>query len=236
MNKSSEEKLRKRGKFNPEDLIFYQNNSKTQLYRQLHSKTAAERSIAVHLLSKRQIEELELTNRLIQILIKEKSLYTKIEICLALQEGKEETAKLLIPYLGKIGENQHKKLPSRSSRKKSYPLPRDIIARTLAKMDTCISPLLHNELKNNDEHMLSELIDSIGFMTFYNNQLASKNHFNKLLNLYNKTENILIQWKLILSFSSFPINQSKAKLNSIIKENKHPLLVEEANRSLKIIG
>lgn len=187
-------------------------------------------------MSKRKTEELELTNRLIQILIEEKSLYTKIEICLALQEGKEETAKLLIAYLGKIGENQHKKIPSRSSRKKSYPLPRDIIARTLAKMDTCISPLLHDELMSNDEDKLAKLIDSIGFMTFYNNQLASKNHFNKLLNLYNKTENILIQWKLIICFSAFPIKQSKEKLKSIIKENKHSLLVEEANRSLKIIG
>ena len=40
----------------------------------------------------------------------------------------------MVEYLGQIGNNQHKVLPTNGFNKKSYPLPRDIIARTLAHM------------------------------------------------------------------------------------------------------
>ena len=66
-----------------------------------------------------------------------------------------------IIYLAKIGKNQYKELPSEPSRKKSYPLPRDIIARTLAKMDTSIMPFLMKVLKEDDLSKISEVIDAI---------------------------------------------------------------------------
>lgn len=234
MSKSSIEELKGRGWFCSNDLISYQEYSTDQLHRQLDSSIASERSIAIHLLSKRNINEVELTNKLISLLTKEKSLYTKIEICSALQKGKEETAKLLIPHLGKIGNNQYKRLPNRTFRKKSYPLPRDIVARTLAKMDILIYPLLYQELSVDEEYILSELIDAIGFMTYYNKELVSEKRFHKLLNTYD-TENKLIQWKLITCFSAFPIKESKATLLDIVKENNHSLFVKEANRSLTVI-
>ena len=56
----------------------------------------------------------------------------------------------MVEYLGQIGNNQHTVLPTNGFNKKSYPLPRDIIARTLAHMKEDILPVLMDVLKTNN--------------------------------------------------------------------------------------
>ena len=77
-------------------------------------------------------------------------MYTKIAICETLQKGNEQTIALMIPYLGRIGNNQYKNIPSKPSQKKSYPLPPDIIARILSNMDSQYIPLFIEYLKKNE--------------------------------------------------------------------------------------
>lgn len=72
----------------------------------------------------------------------EKCLYTRLAIYEAVEKGDRETALQMIPLLGKIGGSQHKDLPDRVLQKKSYPLPWDIIAHSLAKISLGVLPVL----------------------------------------------------------------------------------------------
>ena len=52
------------------------------------------------------------------MLVKEKALYTKLEICDILTTGNELTIKRMIPYMGTIRGNQHRTIPEKVSKKK----------------------------------------------------------------------------------------------------------------------
>lgn len=71
-----------------------------------------------------------------------------LKICNTLEKGNLKTAEQMIPYLGRIGHNQHLCLLNKVLKKSSYPLPRDIIARSLGKMDGTILPALLKVLTN----------------------------------------------------------------------------------------
>lgn len=77
------------------------------------------------------------------------------ELCDALSKGDDQSAKIMIEYLGKIGNNQH---TTNGFNKKSYPLQRDIIARTLGQMKEEISPVLMDVLKTNNNLELGQLL------------------------------------------------------------------------------
>lgn len=133
--KSSKEDLRRRGYIEDINIEKYTLLNKSEVLKLLDSKEAYERTIAIRLLSNyKGIEKLEFNKDIICRLTREKSLYTKIEIGSALENGDYETLIEMFEYLGKIGNNQYKELPKEVSKKISYPLPRDIIARTTKKM------------------------------------------------------------------------------------------------------
>ena len=175
-------------------------------------------------------------NELLHQLSKEKSLYTKIAICEALQKGNIDTAVKMTAYLGIIGNNQYKKLPKKVSLKKSYPLPRDIIARTLSKMNINIFPVLLDVLKSDDSIKIHEVIDAIGFMVFYNQILSNNDNLKCIIHLMDKYEDdkILI-WKCLTCLSAFNLEKSKNILNTFIN-NEENILSLEAERSLSILN
>ena len=61
----------------------------------------------------------------------EKKLYTKIALCETLAECAELSIEPLIGLLGRIGKNQETQIPEIGFYKVSYPLQRDIAARTI---------------------------------------------------------------------------------------------------------
>ena len=224
--KSSDSQLRSRGKITSEDLQQYSNNTQIELLEMLKSKEAYKRTIAVKILS----EKYDLTNDLIHLFLhtlkQEKKLYTKIELCDALSKGDVQSAKIMVEYLGQIGNNQHTELPSNGFNKKSYPLPRDIIARTLAYMKENILPILMDVLKTNNVSAIREVIDAIGFICFYN-----KIHFNTqiidalTLCLRNNYNDNIIRWKLVRAFESFnDINVIKTLME--IEQNDSQLVMQ----------
>jgi hypothetical protein len=161
-------------------------------------------------------------------------LYTKNAICRKLEQGGPDTASQMIKLLGRIGNNQYKQLPDRSSRKKSYPLPRDIIARSLGRMSVGVYPVLIDVLQCKKTETISEALDAIGYMTFYNKQLSTENNAQAAFNVMDEySNNSLILWKAIICLSAFPSEKTKMILESFINQNN--LLGEEANRSLKLI-
>lgn len=195
----------------------------------LKSGIAQDRTLGARLLACNGVAAV---NDLVQALVVEKKLYPKIEICNTLVTLGEVAVKPLIAKLGRIGGNQHRDLPSKSFEKKSYPLPRDIAARTLAHIGVVALPDLLDVLDEDDLLKLSEAIDAIGFICFYSHQPEI---YSKLIACYkHNSGSDLIRWKLVRAMSGFPesieflIEQRTICDNSMIKQ--------EIDRSIRLIN
>lgn len=244
--KSSKNLLNNRGYFDEDDLNDYlikKNYGSLDLenFKEIiiNSNLAIERSIAIHLLAENyDISDLKVCSILIEQLTIEKALYTKLEIQNALSRGNAQVANLLIDYLGLIGNNQYNSLDDAIvSRKKSYPLPRDIVARILSKMDSSIFSVLINSVLKVSLSQLSELIDAIGFMVFYNDELATEEYLIdiiKLLDIFH--DNKIIIWKITTCLSSFNLKKSKDFLIYIKNNYDNEIIQKEVERSLKFIS
>lgn len=194
----------------------------------LNSGLATERTIAVKLLNKYKNDYI--LDILINSLIKEKKLYTKITLSEEIAAYGKDASKKLIQYLGIIGENQHKKLPDKPFNKKNYPLPRDIIARTICKIGVPALEDLNNCLIKGSYEQCLEAVDAVGFISYYNNDITSFNNLTALLEKY-ENDNVVV-WKIIRSFQAFNNDLSIEILNSYKKSNikQHKW---EAERSLR---
>lgn len=235
--KSSKNDLIKRGWFDESQVFKFLNLDLNSLLNLLKSDKPNERSIASFLLSvKFNVNNKEIYTSLIEVLLNESALYTRIEISKVLENGDCSVAEYMVNYLAKIGNNQYKKLPKKVSKKVSYPLPRDIIARILGKMDKANFFVLIHSLTKCTTEQLHELVDSVGFMIFYNPSLVNLENFNIIIDLFNKyKDDEIMVWKLITVLSAFKINESKHFLLKIKNNFSNNVLVLECERSLSLI-
>lgn len=168
---------------------------------------------------------------LIAALTVEKKLYPKIEICNTLVALGEVAVKPLIAELGRIGNNQHKDLPNKAFEKDSYPLPRDIVARTLAHIGKKALPDLLSVLVEDDLSRLSEAIDAIGYICFYS---YSPGVFEKLKECHiRNASNDLVCWKIFRAMSGCP-----SGLQFLVEQKalcKKSTLLNEIDRSIRLI-
>lgn len=235
--KSSDSQLKGRGKITNDDLQKYINHTQIELLELLKSKEAYKRTIATRILSEKYGLNDELTRLFMHYLKKEKKLYAKIELCDALSKGDIQSAKIMVEYLGEIGKNQHTALPTNGFKKQSYPLPRDVIARALARMKIDILPVLIKVLHSNNIPAIREVIDAIGFLCFYN-----KIHDNTeitdalILCLNNHYNDEIIRWKLVRAFESFNETNVINILEEIEQNDSQLVIRDEAKRSLAIIN
>jgi hypothetical protein len=233
--KSSLEVLRKRGLPYESDILQAKQLSVEQLYIKLASVLSAERSAVAAALRDKDVDQIECTTRLLEALETEKSLYTKLEICKTLEKGNETTARIMCNYLGKIGNNQHLYVPEQVSRKKCYPLPRDIIARSLGRMDKSVFPVLAEQTEIVDKRQLLELLDAIGHLVFCNKELANDNNFAPIIRLYEKYKaDELIVWKIAMCCSGFSIRQSIDILDNIEETTTNDTILLEVKRSRRL--
>ncbi|MDP4092859.1 MAG: HEAT repeat domain-containing protein [Bacillota bacterium] len=236
--KSTSEDLKRRGYIENTDVLKYEGLDYNELICLLKSGNAFIRSIAVRVLSEKYFSaHSELAEILLEVLSKEKSLYTKIEICRALEKGDIQTARAMIPYLGTIGNSQYKELPTTVSKKKSYPLPRDIIARTLGNMNISILPVLVSILEDGSLEIIREAIDAIGYLCFYN---TVENEDSFVRDLYSSIkvylDDSIVRWKAAVCLSAFKCETSIQLLNNLSSKDNEPVIRNEAIRSLRIIG
>jgi hypothetical protein len=208
----------------------YKNYSENELLKLLENKEAYKRTIAIKLLANYNNENY--IKIFCEKLKTEDKLYAKVELCNVLEKYNEKVIPYLIPLLGIIGKNQHKKIEIVDINKKSYPLPRDIVGRILIR----IGPEVFSELKkiimeNKNINQIYEAIDVIGHITWnYRNYEME----NILLEYYNKSKgNEFIEWKIIRSFQSFESQKIRTLLENVIKTHKNKIIVEEAKRSIK---
>lgn len=229
--KSSEADLRRRGLADCSDIEALSGRSFEELTKLLFSGQAAVRSAAAFHLKDHADAAASL---LLDRLSAESCLYTRIAICEALEGGGRSTAEKMTEYLGVIGNNQYKVLPDRVSAKKSYPLPRDIIARTMGKMDPSVLPVLLHTLETAGELKVREALDAVGFMVFYHEEVAGSGNIGPVLTVVDRyPEDVIILWKQILCLSAFPLKESENILEGMAKRND--ILGNEARRSIQCI-
>ncbi len=226
---SKQEQLINKGFLQRNNENSYANISFNKKLQLLKSKIPSERTLAARLLTN------DNNNNSIKYLIEalkvENKLYSKIEISNAIISFDKESVKPLINILGEVGNNQHKKVPEKEFKKSSYPLPRDIAARTIIRIGKVALQELINVLKTNNKKQISEVIDAIGYICFYDYQT---NIYYELVECYsNNIENDLIKWKILRAMSSFP--ESIEFLNKEKKNIKNIRLLKEIERSNKLI-
>lgn len=227
--KSKHEQLANRGYLTDGADSKYLNLTFIGKIKLLQSKIPTERTLGAKLLA--DSKDNKAAEYLVNALTVEKKLYCKIEICNSLVSCGQLSIKHLIEILGTVGTNQHKKVPQKKFKKDSYPLPRDIAARTLVRFGKDALSELMEILENGDEKQLSEAIDTIGFICFYE---YKPEIYIKLKDCYLKnSKNKLIKWKIIRAMSSFP--KSKTFLQEQKQRLQNKRLLQEIERSLLLI-
>ena len=229
--KTNQETLRRRGFIMDTEVELFCSYSKEKLFELLNDKQAANRTAALHVL-KQILSINELDEIILKMLTMEKALYTKLEICNVLVTGNELTIKKMIPYVGKIGGNQYHDIAQKVSMKKSYPLPRDIIARTMAKMNPQYFESILEILDHGDDLIVAEIIDAVGWQVFYHQELAVEKYYQVIINLIKKyQDNEFMLWKIIICLSSF--NQAENLLRYWKSNNL--IMKQEIQRSIDLI-
>lgn len=226
-----------RGYLENYDLGEFQELDRAELIKLLQDKVPIHRSAAAKVLGLKYSKGMdEIADILLEQLCKEKKLYTRLEICAALEKGNSLTARKMIPYIGRIGDNRHGVLPDRPSLKSSYPLPRDLIVRSLARMKGEIMPVLMEVLDSGDRDRIREVLDAIGFLAFYHREAATAEYLDKMIGTVERhREDEVITWKGIICLSAFPYVKSREFLKSMCENSKNKLLVQEAERALRVM-
>jgi hypothetical protein len=208
------------------DEVGYSSLNQEELLELLKSPKPLERTISARYLGKSN--QYQFVEHLIIALDAEQKLYPKIEICNSLAKFGAYSISLLVLRLGAIGKNQHLTVPSEPFRKNSYPLPRDIAARTLIRIGEIALPQLFEVLNGDERSKISEAIDAIGFICFKN---PHPEYLGELKTCYRKHfKSELIRWKLIRAMSSFP--SSYPFLQDRFADETQPVIRQEIKRSL----
>jgi hypothetical protein len=229
--RSSSEQLTKRGYIEDEDTLRYEKLSKDELIELIDSDVAIQRTIGAKLLA--DFQEPIVMKRLIDRLIIEDKLYTKIAISESLGNFGERASKELIKHLGKVGNNQHRSLPDKKFKKKNYPLPRDIIARTICKIGKPALKVLKKCLYDGDYNQILEAIDAIGYISYYKDNQELEKDIIGMIEKYKDDE--LMIWKLVRSLQSFKGEQVERILKEYINSAVNQIRWE-AERSLKYMN
>ena len=154
-----------RGQVDATDIAPFTSLSKPQLVALLHSTLAIERTCAAVLLADSQ--DSVVVDFLCQRLLIEKKLYTKIALCESLISHGALSIAPLVKLLGRVGDNQETSIPVTGFYKISYPLPRDIAARTICRLGSiAIAPLEGFMDTASDLRSIAQALDAYGHIIY----------------------------------------------------------------------
>jgi hypothetical protein len=228
--KSTPEQMEKRGFIVSGIDMKYIDSTFKQHLGLLKSRLPFERTIGARLLQRTGNKSS--VKHLVAALADEKMLYTKIEICNSLVSFGKDSILPLIGLLGKIGNNQYREIPAKTFNKNNYPLPRDIAARTLGRIGQTALTELIKCLNSDDMSTLSEAIDAIGFISFYNDQKIAYYSLRECISRIHIND--LIRCKIYRAMSAFPESETFLKEQIFIVSNGS--LRMEIERSLSILS
>jgi len=224
-------KRRKRGEANKDDLACFSSCSESELIFLLHSEKTVERTCAaIHL---QKYKNSTVVDELCEQLSIEKQLYPKLTLCETLSECAELSIEPLIALLGKIGNNHETHIPETGFYKVSYPLPRDISARTICRLGSiAILPLEIFLKSSKDKKALSQGIDAYGHL-LYTNKIERPSETLKNIN-EKYPENDLLKYKITRCLSGFHGEWAKQFLLGTLQKGSNGLKLE-ALRSLSLL-
>lgn len=223
----------KRGETPPGFEQKFETYAQEDLISLLQHKNAQTRTAAATLLGrKRCVSAIPV---LCKQLSEETALYSRLAQSEALSAIGLPALSDLMNIICKIGHNQHYTLPKDLFKKWNYPLPRDIVARTIVKIGPAALPtLIENLGESLDPFVTAECIDAVGYISYYSGEQQA---FETLIMLCKKYHNHpVIQWKLIRAFQAFPRTDTVEYLKEVLMTSHVPQHRWEAARSLGQIG
>ena len=199
MEELKKKQREERGQVGRAEIKKYEHIPLDELGVLLTSEQPQKRTIAATLLGKKRITRF--IPQLCKGLLDEKSLYARIAISEALGEMGEPAVIPLIALLGRIGNNQETTLPKKYFNKKSFPLARDLAARTLVKIGRPAIPGLVGQIKNCDGFQTQQAIDALGGIVSKTGEAGALPVLLQALADYRNNEVTI--WKIIRALSAF---------------------------------
>lgn len=237
MNSNERKRInrQKRGQVLAEELKSYFESSDEYLIGLLNSENPQKRTISAKILGKRQSEKAIIP--LTSAFKNEKALYSRIAISEALSNIGEPAVGPLIGLLGEIGKNQETELPKTCFRKKSFPLVRDMAARTLVKVGKPATPPLMEMLDIDDNFKVQQAIDALGGIAARTGDRRALNvlisHLELVYDDLQDKEDAITMWKIIRSLGGFrKCEEAIGPLLYVVKGDYHSPIVWESLRSL----
>ncbi len=229
---TSASKRKERGEIAQADINSFLLMSTDELLCKLRSPTPAIRTCAATVLGNHK--KSEVVAALCQQLKIEKKLYCRIAISDSLANIGPLSIQPLLVLLGKVGQNQETGVPKNGFNKISYPLPRDIAARTLSRMGVSILPEIFRFLENERQPFeVEQAIDIIGHIVYTDQLNIDSKMLIRISEKY--SEFPMIQFKITRCFSGFTDNQAKQFLYTRLKSSDVGFQFEAA-RSLVLSG
>lgn len=224
-------KRRKRGEAKKDDLARFSSCSEPDLLSLLRSKKPVERTCAaIHL---QKFQNPTVIDKLCKQLSIEKQLYSKLALCETLAECAELSIKPLIELLGKIGNNHETKIPETGFYKVSYPLPRDISARTICRLGSVVILPLEKFIESSkDTKSIAQAIDAYGHIIYTNNIERSSAALQSVNEKYPKSD--FLKYKIARCLSGFHDKWAKEFLLETLQKGCSGLKLE-ALRSLMLL-
>jgi len=224
---------KKRGQVPSEEIESYVGFKTEHLIEMLNSANPQERTIAAAVLGNKQDQKGII--QLCTALKGEKALYSRIAMSEALGKMGENAVPPLIKLLGKIGNNQEIELPTKYFNKKSFPLARDMAARTIIKIGKHATPYLIKVVEEQDDYTIQQAVDALGGIA---SKTGDRRALPPLLNcLKIHPGNKITLWKIIRSLSGFKhSSEALLPLLNILKNECDAAVIWETARTLGQIG
>lgn len=219
----------KRGQISSEDILPFVDYSIESLIEMITSDNPQERTISAVLLG--DIGDKTAIEPICDALKNEKSLYSRIAMSKALSKMGELAIPSLIKLLGEIGKNQETDLPTKYFKKKSFPLVRDMAARTLVNIGNPATPYLITFMGNDNEFKVQQAIDALGGIAA---KTGDKRALPVLIKYFFTGSNEKITfWKIVRSLGGFKNDEKAIKpLTLVLNGDYDPPIIWEALRSL----
>ncbi len=221
-----------RGQTSPEEDRAFERYEDARLIARLRDKAPKARTSAAKILGRRR--RAEAAEPLCRALKVEKKLYPRLAFCEALGAIGAPAVPLLVDSLGEIGTNQETSLPTKGFYKKSYPLPRDIAARTLILVGEPALPALIKALGEKNRRRAEQAIDAIGHISRYSGNATALPPLLHILEEKDLDERTY--WKVIRALQAFDDDRAGGILAENLLHHPIPAIRWEAARSLGIIG
>ena len=224
---------KKRGQVTSEEIESHAGFKTELLIEMLNSADPQERTTAAAVLGNKQDKKSIMP--LCAALEREKALYSRIAMSEALGKMGDDAVPPLIELLGKIGNNQEMELPLKYFNKKSFPLARDMAARTIIKIGKPATPYLLKVVKEQDDYTIQQAIDTLGGIAA---KTDDRSALSVLINgLKSHSDNEITLWKIIRSLSGFKhSSEALLPLLNILESDHCAAIIWETARTLGQIG